>query len=101
MLMVPLRPSLPFPKGRAMNDMLLVNVLLPATCTAYDVWVPATLSAGEASRLIAAILSCHDRGHPDAVRSTALMSEDTGCFIDPNSTIGELGLAPGARLVLV
>ena len=84
-----------------MNDMLLVNVLLPATRTAYYVWVPAALSVGEASKLIAAILSCHDLRHPDAMRSTALMSEDTGCFINPRRAIGELGLAPGAHLVLV
>ena len=84
-----------------MRDEILVNVLLPATREAYDLWVPSALTVREASLLIARALASRAPARPDVVRGNALMSEDTGCFIDPNSTIGELGLAPGARLVLV
>ncbi|MRX82950.1 hypothetical protein [Eggerthella guodeyinii] len=84
-----------------MRDEILVNVLLPATREAYDLWVPSALTVREASLLIARALASRAPVRPDVVRGNALMSEDTGSLIDPSRVIGDIGLPHRARLVLV
>lgn len=84
-----------------MNNKLLVEVLIPATCQTFDVFIPKSIRMGEVIALASAVINELCVGRYKATDSTLLFNADTGEAYDVNSFVYELDIKNGSRLMLV
>jgi hypothetical protein len=84
-----------------MGDKILFNVLLPATATSYELWVPLDITVAQATQLICRILGMAREALFKPQTSTMLFDRASGKALKPDIYIGDLGYCNGSRLILV
>ncbi len=82
-------------------EKILVEVVLPAANTSYDVYIPLSSPVSEVLYLTSNLLSDLSRGYFKADKNTVLCDAETGNVLSINTTVYESGLKNGSRLLLI
>lgn len=80
---------------------VLVNVYIPILNKSYDIFVPVQSQLFEVTELIKRAVSELSEGQFIPSRDTVLARKSTGEILDINSTVFELGLGNGTKLMLI
>lgn len=82
-------------------DKVMIALYIPATGKNYDIRLPQSLSVAQAAALISTFFAESARGAfiPDA--SSVLCDAESGMIYPVNSSIQELRLKNGSRLMLI
>ena len=82
-------------------DKVMVSLYIPATGRNYDIRLPQSLSVAQATALISTFFAHSARGAfiPDA--SSVLCDSESGNIYPVNSSIQELRLKNGSKLMLI
>lgn len=81
-------------------DKILVEVYIPASDETYDIMIPQHSKLFEVMYLLASTLSELTEGY-ELTTDTPVCNRKTGEILDINSTVKELGLINGSKLMLM
>ncbi len=84
-----------------MNDKVLVEILVPASGESFDVYLPLTGRLSNVIPLVSEALTSLSGGKFKATEDSILCDRESGSIFNINMCIGELGIANGARLMLI
>ncbi|GMK42100.1 hypothetical protein PCCS19_51590 [Paenibacillus sp. CCS19] len=84
-----------------MLNKALVEIVLPAAGTTYDVFLPLDSRMSEVVMLVAALLSDLSDGKFKARPDAMLCDAHSGTILDINRSVAELGIKNGSRLLLI
>jgi hypothetical protein len=82
-------------------EKILVEVLLPAANTGYDIYIPIVSRMDEVTALVSAVLSELSAGKYKSDSNAVLCDAATGTIFDINKTVDELGIKNGSKLILI
>jgi len=82
-------------------DKILVEVYIPASSQAYDVFIPIESKIWEVAYLLSNTMTELTQGYFNATEDTVLCDRETGTIFNINQTVEEVGLLHGAKLMLV
>lgn len=82
-------------------DKVLVEVFIPAANQKYDVFLPMKTKLHEVVFLLANTMTELSQGHFTGTEHTVLCDRKTGDILNINSTVEELGLIHGMKLMLI
>jgi hypothetical protein len=82
-------------------DKVLVEVFIPASEKSYDVFLPQKSKLHEIVFLLSGTMTELSQGYFAATPDTILCDRKTGSILNINQTVEEVGLANGAKLMLV
>jgi len=82
-------------------DKVLVEVYIPASEKAYDVFLPPQSKLHEVVYLLSGTMTELSEGYFKATADTILCDRKTGTILNINQTVEEVGLANGAKLMLI
>lgn len=82
-------------------EKVLVEIILPAANTSYDVYIPLASKMSEVLFLVSGLLSDLAGGKYKANTDVVLCEATSGSIYDINKTVDELGLHNGSRLLLI
>jgi hypothetical protein len=88
-------------KGDVMNEKTLFSIFLPATASAYEMWIPHELSVIEATQLVCRILMEQENRYFVSDANTALYDKASGTELEGNRRVGELDYPNGTELLLI
>lgn len=80
---------------------VLVNVFIPILNKSFDIFIPAQSQVYEVTDLIKRAVTELSEGQFMSSRDTVLASRMTGEIFDINSTVFELGIENGTKLMLI
>jgi hypothetical protein len=80
---------------------ILVEVYNPASNDTYDVLIPMESKLYEVTQLMSNAVSELSQGFYKATQQTVLCDRVTGQVLDINSSVEELGLKNGSKLMLL
>ena len=80
---------------------VLVNVYIPILNKAYDIFIPLQSQIFEVTELIKHAVMELSEGQFMPSRDTVLACKTTGEILDINSTVFEMGIGNGAKLMLI
>lgn len=80
---------------------VLVNVYIPILNRAYDVFIPLQSQIFEVTELIKHAVTELSEGQFMASRDTVLARKATGEILDVNSTVFEMEIGNGTKLMLI
>lgn len=83
------------------KNKILVWLYIPLTGAGYDILLPRTLSVGQATRLIASLFMGMTGGAYIPDEDAALCNMDDGSIYNVNSSVENLHLKNGSRLMLI
>ena len=84
-----------------MNNKVQVQLYIPATGKMYDILLPKMLSVAQAAELLASFFAGTSGGAYLPDRDAVLCSMETGQVYHVNSSVEELHLKNGSRLMLI
>lgn len=84
-----------------MNEKILVEVFVPAIGKKYDVFVPLKSKMHEVVRLVAKSLSELSEGKYRADQEAVLCDRESGKVFDINSSVYELEIKNGSKMMLI
>ncbi|NMB34509.1 MAG: methyltransferase [Clostridium sp.] len=82
-------------------ERILVEVFLPSSNTSYDIFISPESVLSEVLSLISSALSSLAQGEFRASNDTILCDADSGKIFDINTSVAELGIKNGSRLMLI
>lgn len=80
---------------------VMVEINIPVTGTRYDVLLPKTLSVSQATGLLAGFFTGLTGGAYMPDQDTVLCSMDDGRIYNVNSSVEDLHLQNGSKLMLI
>ena len=80
---------------------VLVNVFVPILNTSYDIFIPIRAQLFEVTELIKKAVAELSEGRFLPTRETAIAKRSSGEILNVNSTVFELNIENGARLMLI
>lgn len=80
---------------------VMVEINIPVTGTCYDVLLPKTLSMSQATSLLAGFFTGLTGGAYMPDQDTVLCSMDDGRIYNVNSSVEDLHLQNGSKLMLI
>ena len=80
---------------------VMVEINIPVTGACFDIMLPRTLSVGQATRLLAGFFTGMTGGAYMPDDETTLCSMEDGRIYDVNSSVEELHLKNGSKLMLI
>ena len=84
-----------------MEEKVLVKVYIPATETAFDVFIPLMSKMSDVLELLKKAVTEMSRGLFTANETTAICWRGTGDILDINLTVFALGIHNGSKLMMV
>ena len=84
-----------------MNDKVLVEILVPASGEAFDVFLPLAVKLSDVIPLVSEALTSLSGGKFKATADSILCDRESGSIYNINMCVGELGIINGARLMLI
>ena len=82
-------------------ERILVEVFLPSSNTSYDIFISPESVLSEVLSLISSALSSLAQGEFRASNDTILCDADSGKIFDINTSVAELVIKNGSRLMLI
>ncbi|MCI9541965.1 MAG: methyltransferase [Lachnospiraceae bacterium] len=83
------------------KNMVLIQLCIPVTGASYDIWLPKTVSIGQATDLVAGFFAGTAGGAYIPNEETVLCSMEDGRIYNINSSVEELHLKNGSKLMLI
>lgn len=80
---------------------VLVDILLPASGTHFDVYIPLDIMMYEAVRLVSQMLTDLSGGNYRASADAVLSDAQSGMIYNVNIPVAETGIRNGSKLMLV
>jgi peptide subunit release factor 1 (eRF1) len=80
---------------------ILVEIMLPAAQTTYDVYIPPDSKISEVIGLLAPMFSQLADGKYKPTETNLLCYANTGAIFDMNKSAAELGITNGSRRLLI
>lgn len=80
---------------------VLVNVYIPILNRSYDIFIPVQSQLFEVTELIKRAVSELSEGHYIPSVDTVIALKSTGEILDINSTVFELSIGNGTKLMLI
>lgn len=80
---------------------VLVEVILPAANTSYDIYIPLASKMSEVLFLVSNLLSVLSDNKFKATEDAVLCDAESGIIFNINMPIAELGIKNGSKLVLI
>ena len=80
---------------------IIVNVYVPVLNISYDIFVPLQAQLYEVTELIKKAVTELSEGRFIPMRDTTISLRASGKILDINSTIQELGIGNGTKLMLI
>lgn len=84
-----------------MNNKALVEVIVPAAETKFDVFIPLDSKMSQVLKLLSSALSELSAGKYKASADAVLCDADTGIIFNINMEVAELRIKNGSRLMLI
>lgn len=84
-----------------MNNKALVEVIVPAAGTKFDVFIPLDSKMSLVLKLLSSALSELSAGKYKASDDAVLCDADTGIIFNINMEVAELHIKNGSRLMLI
>lgn len=84
-----------------MTNKVLVELILPAANSKYDIFVPVDSKMSEVKILISGILDELARGKFRSTDNSVICNAESGFIYNVNMTIADLGIKNGTRLMLI
>lgn len=82
-------------------ERILVEVYVPITESAYDIFIPLHSQLYDVSALVKKAISDLSNGQFVSNESTALCFRETGSILDVSKTAFELNIQNGSKLMLI
>lgn len=80
---------------------ILVEIYNPASNQSYDVFIPLKSKVYEVTYLLSNAISELSNGSYKSTQKSVLCDRNTGEILDINSTIEDIGLKNGAKMMLL
>ena len=84
-----------------MMNKVQIQLYIPATGKSYDILLPKTISVAQATELLSSFFSGTSGGAYLPDKDAVLCSMETGKIYHVNSSVDELHLKNGSRLMLI
>ena len=84
-----------------MNEKALVEIIVPAAGTSFDVYIPLASRMSDVLELVSGALSELTDGKYKATGDAVLCDADSGIIYNVNIEVVELGIKNGSRLMLI
>lgn len=79
----------------------LVELILPAAESSFDVYIPLESKIGDVLNLLCGIFNDLAEGKYKASGNDVLCDATTGIIFDVNKVVAELGIKNGSKLMLI
>ena len=83
------------------RDKVMVQLVIPVTGASYDILLPRTLSVSQTTKLLAGFFSGMTGGAYMPDEETVLCSMEDGKIYNVNSSVEDLHLRNGSKLMLI